>query len=275
MPQLINEPAKLLDNKQLGPRLYLMQLQAPAMAERLAPGQFIHVRIPGMPDHILRRPFSVYAWNANKGTLDILYQSVGFGTDHLAHLTPAQLGDDRIEIIGPIGNVWAPARDDDALECHRAMLVAGGAGAPALFMLASDLLQKGCEVDVVMGAATKDALVCKDRFENLLGKKVLAATDDGSFGRSGFCTSLVEEQLQKGSVDSGKPYDYVATCGPNPLMKIVAHLSENAQTYCEVSTEKRMACGIGACLSCVVDTVEGKKRSCVDGPIFDARKVVW
>ena len=73
----------------------------------------------------------------------------------------------------------------------------------------------------------------------------------------------------------GAPYDYVACCGPEPLMKIVAGMAAEAGVPCEVSLEKRMACGVGACLSCVVDTVDGKKRACVDGPVFDARKVVW
>ena len=275
MPQLINEAARLISNEKLGPRLYLMQLEAPALASCLAPGQFVHVRIPDMPDHILRRPFSVYAWDEDENTIDILYQSVGYGTDHLAELAPEQLGNKRLELIGPIGNTWAPSRAVSPYETQSALIVAGGAGAPALFMLTADLLSKGCEVDVVMGAATKDALVCKDRFEALLGKPVLAATDDGTFGHAGFCTTLVEEQLALARTGIGKPYDYVATCGPHPLMRIVSSLCCDAGVFCEVSTEKRMACGIGACLSCVVDTVDGKKRSCVDGPIFDSKKVLW
>ena len=77
------------------------------------------------------------------------------------------------------------------------------------------------------------------------------------------------------AANAGEPYDYLAVCGPEPLMKIVAGMAAEACVPCEVSLEKRMACGVGACLSCVVDTVDGKKRACVDGPVFDARKVVW
>ena len=86
--------------------------------------------------------------------------------------------------------------------------------------------------------------------------------------------SLVAEALAE-AAEAGEPYDYLAVCGPEPLMKIVAGMAAEAGVPCEVSMEKRMACGVGACLSCVVDTVDGKQRACVDGPVFDARKVVW
>lgn len=275
MTQLINEKVELVSNEQLGPRLYLMRVIAPEIANRLLPGQFVHMRIPGIPDHILRRPFSVYAWDTTTGIIDILYQVVGFGTDHMTTLTTQSTQATQIELIGPIGSAWGPAEQGSGVTCKNALIVGGGAGAPAVYMLAKTLLESGCNVDVVLGAATKDALVCLNRYEELLGKKVLAATDDGSFGRAGFCTSLVEECIKNGVGDNHAPYDYVATCGPNPLMHIVANLAADNDVYCEVSTERKMACGVGACLSCVVDTVDGKKRSCVDGPIFDARKVIW
>ena len=275
MSGLVNEKVKLISNVNVGPKLYLMRVEAPVIASKLLPGQFVHMRIPGMPDHILRRPFSVYAWDAESGIIDILYQTVGFGTDHLTTISPDGPYSGDIELIGPIGNVWGPANAELDINPHAALIVGGGAGAPAVFMLAKQLKESDCQVDVVLGAATKDALVCLHRYEDMLGARVLAATDDGTFGRAGFCTSLVEEQLQVGSVTNGAAYDYVATCGPNPLMKIVADLASDAGVYCEVSTERKMACGVGACLSCVVDTTEGKKRSCVDGPIFPAKKVIW
>lgn len=275
MASLVNEKARLISNEQLGPRLYLMRVHAPVISGKIAPGQFVHMRIPGMPDHVLRRPFSVYAWDQAAGIIDILYQVVGYGTDHMTELSPESPLAQSIELIGPIGNAWAPSTGGSAANVGNALIVGGGAGAPALFMLVKELIERDCNVDVVLGAATKDALVCLERYEKLLGRPVFAATDDGSFGRKGFCTSLVEERLEAGSSQNAKPYDYVATCGPNPLMRIVANLAENAGVFCEVSTERKMACGVGACLSCVIDTVDGKKRSCVDGPIFDSRKVVW
>lgn len=261
---LVNETARILSNKQVGPRLYLMALASPAIAGAIEPGQFVHMRVPRMEAHILRRPFSVYARDAQAGTLEVLYQVVGFGTDHMTRLAAGE----ECELIGPVGATWNPPADG------RCLLVGGGVGAAPLFMLCERICASDAAVDVVLGAQTASALVCRDRYAALLGGEPRCATDDGSYGRAGFCTSLVSEALAEAAA-AGAPYDYVAVCGPEPLMKIVAGLAADAGVRCEVSMEKRMACGIGACLSCVVDTVDGKKRACVDGPVFDARKVVW
>lgn len=261
---LINESVQVVSNQQVGPRLHLMVLDAPAIAAGIQPGQFVHMKVPRMEAHILRRPFSVYARDVKAGTIDILYQVVGFGTDHMTSLQPGE----ECELIGPVGAVWNPPAQG------RCLLVGGGVGAAPLFMLCESIVASEATVDVVLGAQTEAALVCRSRYTQLLGGEPRCATDDGTYGRAGFCTSLVQEALKQ-AADEGAPYDYVAVCGPEPLMKIVAGLAADAGVRCEVSMEKRMACGIGACLSCVVDTVEGKKRACVDGPVFDAGKVVW
>lgn len=276
---MVNERARILSNECVGPKLYVMTVSSPLIASAIEPGEFVHMKVPALEGHILRRPFSVYARDVEAGTLDILYQTVGEATRHMAALAPDPVsGREPVELIGPVGRAWAPPKD-----ARRALLVGGGAGAPAIFMLAESLMAAGVRTDVVLGAQTKDALVCRDRFDHLLASAQAAAlgcgqtrcaTDDGSFGRAGFCTSLVEEALSE-ACDEGRGYDYVATCGPEPLMRIVARMAAAADVFCEVSLEKRMACGVGACLSCVVDTVDGKRRSCVDGPVFDASKVVW
>lgn len=257
---LVNEVAPVVDNVKVGPRLYVMTVRAPKIASAIGPGQFVHMRVPGMDDHILRRPFSVYARDADAGTLDILYQTVGFGSRHMTELKAGA----ETELIGPVGHGWQ--RPDNA---RRVMLVAGGVGAAPLFMFAEDLLAHGAKVDVVLGAQTKDALVTRDRYAALLGCEPNCSTDDGSFGRHGFCTAAAEELLANGG------YDLVCACGPEPVMRITAGLARSAGVPCQVSLERRMACGVGACLSCVVDTVNGKRRACVDGPVFDASEVVW
>ena len=263
---LVNEQARLLKNECVGPNLYLMELESPRLATTIEPGQFVHMKVPRMEAHILRRPFSVYARNAQAGTLEILYQVVGFGSEHMTMLAP---GTEGVELIGPVGRTWQPPKN-----AKRALLVGGGVGVAPLFMLCESLVQAEVHTDVVLGAQTEKALTCRVRYEALLNAPPRCATDDGSFGREGFCTSLVEEALSQAEA-VGEPYDYVAVCGPEPLMKIVAGMADAAGVPCEISMEKRMACGVGACLSCVVDTVEGKQRACVDGPVFDARKVVW
>ena len=263
MAQLVNEHAHILKNEEVGPRLHVMKLRAPLIAAGIRPGQFVHMKVPGRNENILRRPFSVYARDKQEGTLDILYQEVGELTRYLPTLEGGT-----VEMIGPVGNTWNA-------DCTRALLVGGGVGAAPLFMLAEELRERGVPFDVVLGAQTKDALVARERYGDLIGCEPCCATDDGSYGRAGFCTSLVEERLAEGCRADGRPYDFLAVCGPEPLMKIVASMGADARVRTQVSLEERMACGIGACLSCVGDTTSGKKRSCVDGPIFEAEEVVW
>ncbi len=257
--KLIEERALVVSNEQVDKRLYFTVLESPQIAAALCPGQFVHMQIPGMPDKILRRPFSVYATDPGSGTLKILYQVVGSGTEVLSNVVAGA----HSSLIGPVGNTWTPPAG------ARALLVGGGVGAAPLFMLAQQLSEAGSGLCVVLGAQTKDALVAYDDYCALPGVRVVAATDDGSFGHAGFCTQPAQEAM-----DSGE-FDYVAACGPDPLIRIVAGMAADRSLPCQVSLERRMACGVGACLSCVVDTVHGKKRCCVDGPVFEASEVVW
>ena len=270
MGHLLDENGTILENRQAGPGLFLMALRSEKIAQAVLAGQFVHMRVPGMEGHILRRPFSVYAASPSTGTIEILYQTVGFGTRRMAALAPGEA----VDMIGPIGSTWRLAYG-----AGHALLVAGGVGAAPLFMLAEGLVAKGIPVTAVLGAQTKDALVCYGRYGALLsgqagqagpgGPALYAATDDGSLGHRGLCTDVAA-----GLLDAG-PYDYVAACGPEAMMRVVAGLAQKASVPCEVSLERRMACGIGACLSCVVETRGGMRRACVDGPVFDAREVVF
>ena len=267
---LVNERARIASNEEVGPRLHVMTLESPQIAKSIRCGQFIHMKVPDRNENILRRPFSVYARDAQAGTVDLLYQEVGELTSYMAKLKAGT-----VEMIGPIGNTWSGPERFERGDCSNALLVGGGVGSAPLFLMAQNLKELGCPFDVVLGAQTRDALVARSRYADLIGCEPCCSTDDGSYGRSGFCTTLVEERLQQGGISDSSPYDYVAVCGPEPLMKIASRMAREAGVYCEVSMEKRMACGIGACLSCVVDTAYGKKRSCVDGPIFNAEEVVW
>ena len=270
MGNLVNERASIISNECVYGPLNVMTLSSPVLATMMAPGQFVHMRIPGMDDHVLRRPFSVYAWDAVAGTLDILYQRVGYGSGHMVELCAG----DEVEMIGPVGNGWLSSLKSGTFE--HALLVGGGVGAAPLFGLCRKLTEDGIDVDVVLGAQTKDALVTIGRYADLLGREPFCSTDDGSYGFAGFATGLVEERLGRGSAKTGSPYDFVAVCGPAPLMRIVSGIVVERGISCEVSLERRMACGIGACLSCVCDTKsDGRKRVCVDGPVFDAREVIW
>ena len=256
---LFEESALVCANKQVGPGLFGIELESPRIARSLQPGQFVHLQVPGMPDKILRRPFSVFDTDPRAGTMLIIYQVVGAGTAVLSGVASGE----KTSLIGPVGNAWRPPPGVAAL------LVGGGVGAAPLFMLASRLSSEERRLRVVLGAQSAAALVTLDYYRSLGGVEVVCATDDGSYGHAGFCTEPAFDAL------ATKEFGYVAVCGPEPLMRIVSSEALASNIACQVSLERRMACGVGACLSCVVDTASGKKRCCIDGPIFDAGEVVW
>lgn len=251
-------------NRKEADSLLVMELRAPGLAREVRPGQFVHMEVPTLHSHILRRPFSIYDADREGGTVEILYQVVGEGTADMAKWRPGYL----TRMIGPIGAAWSPPAG-----AKRALLVGGGVGAAPLFMLCRQLLDAGVKVDVVLGAATADALVCRSRYEGACGCPPACSTDDGTFGEKGFATLLVEKALREAA--EGEPYGFAAVCGPEPLMRAASSMTLAAGVPTQVSMERRMACGIGACLSCVVETSSGRRRACVDGPVFDASEVVW
>jgi dihydroorotate dehydrogenase electron transfer subunit len=233
-------------------------LAAPGIAAAVRPGQFVHVALPEFEAHVLRRPFSVYAADPAAGTIDLVYQVVGEGTRRLS-----RAAEGRLSVLGPLG------RGFDVPEgASRLLLVGGGLGAAPLHLLAGVLAGDG--IDIVLGAQTATALIGLPDFTALLGPgHVHVTTDDGSAGVQGFTTVLAERLL------AAHPYDYVATCGPQPMQKAIARLAAAAGVTCDVSLERRMACGVGVCLSCVVDVTGGRARACVEGPVFRAAEVVW
>jgi dihydroorotate dehydrogenase electron transfer subunit len=237
--------------------IYRLRLEAPAIASSVRPGQFVHLRLPELEAHMLRRPLSVFDADPQNGTVDLLFQVIGEGTRHLSTLEPGT----RIDAIGPLGSGWNPPQD-----LGNVLLVAGGVGLAPLNMLARNLCTRS-EVFLVVGAQTGERLVLPSFKDWHL--TVAQTTDDGSVGSRGFVTDLARGLLEK------TRFGYIATCGPEPMQRIVASLAREFGVPCEVSLERRMACGIGACLSCVVQTTGGQKRACIDGPVFDAGEVVW
>lgn len=260
MSIVLDKKGKVLANTQLTERLWLVSIEVESLGAQLKPGQFVHMQIPGMEGHVLRRPFSVFYVSEDGASITILYQVVGFGSKHLTGIAPGT----EVDLMGPIGHGWqAP----DSVE--HALLVAGGVGGAPLFLHAQELVQRGVDVEVVLGAQNAQALVVEPKYTELLGHEPHIATDDGSRGHAGFCTEVVSQRIKE------KHFDYVACCGPEPMMRIVSGITLGAGISTYVSLEKRMACGIGACLSCIVETKQGRKRSCVDGPVFDASEVIW
>jgi dihydroorotate dehydrogenase electron transfer subunit len=251
------ESVTVIANERVAPGVGLVVLEAPRTAGAVQPGQFVHLRIAEGADFILRRPFSVF--RAGGGRLEILYQVVGRGTRVLADAEPGG----GMDLIGPLGNGWRIPEGT-----AHALVVAGGLGAAPMGMLVEELARRGVAVTLAQGAPTGERLLARELFEATC-RRVACATDDGSFGACGFVTDLSADLIER-----DRP-DVVYVCGPEAMERIVAAQAEAAGVPCQVSLERLMACGVGACLSCVVSTHHGRKRACVDGPVFDAADVLW
>jgi len=252
------ERVTVIANERVTEGVGLITLDAPRCAASVRPGQFVHLRVATSADTILRRPFSVH--RAHRERIEILYQVLGAGTLRLAE---KEAGDSSMDIIGPLGHGWS-LRPNTA----HALIVTGGLGAAPLGMLAEELAAAGVAVVVAMGAPSSERLVARDLFERV-ARRVEVATDDGSAGEHGLVTGLSSRLLAEES------FDVVYTCGPEAMQRVVVAQAIETGAECEVSLERLMACGIGACLSCVVTTRGERRRACVDGPVFDAREVVW
>ncbi|PKQ29992.1 MAG: dihydroorotate dehydrogenase electron transfer subunit [Actinobacteria bacterium HGW-Actinobacteria-10] len=251
------ENVTVFRNERIADGVGLLALHAPRCAREVRPGQFVHLRIASGTDFILRRPFSVH--RASGETIEILYQVLGTGTRAMSLLER----DATLDLIGPLGTGWSIAP-----RMEHALIVTGGLGAAPLGMLAEELSAAGVAITVAMGAPCAERLVAREVYD-AVARRVVIATDDGSSGERGFVTVLTMRLLATES------FDCVYVCGPEIMQRIVARQASAADVTCQVSLERLMACGIGACLSCVVSTRDGRKRACVDGPVFDAGDVLW
>ncbi len=252
--------AAILEQKPVSGGYCLLRLAAPELAAAAQPGQFVHLRIPGLETTALRRPFSIY--RAGAGELAILYKRVGRGTDVLATL-PAGT---RLSLMGPLGNGFPLAVGD-----RLPILVGGGYGVAPLVFLASRLPRKGV---VLLGGRRADDVLCIADFE-ALGWPVEVATQDGSLGTEGLVTDLLGRHLA-----AEAPPAELFACGPDGMLRAVGSRAIAAGCRGWLSLDHHMVCGIGACLACV-QRVRGADggihiaRVCKDGPIFEARDVVW
>jgi dihydroorotate dehydrogenase electron transfer subunit len=236
-------------------------LQAPVIAKAAKPGNFLMVKVTSGTEPFLRRPLSIHRVSAAQGAVELLYEVVGTGTEMLSQKKSGE----QVDVIGPMGNgfsIEARARHS------RVILVAGGMGVAPLVFLAQRL--KADRVTVLVGARSAAHILCASDFRKL-GCDVRISTDDGSSGFHGRVTGLLEEILI-GKAQTG-PVLY--GCGPKPMLKAMADVCRRYGTQAEISLESHMACGIGACLGCVVQTRGGFQRVCKEGPVFPAGELVW
>lgn len=260
---MISQQAPVTRCDRVAPGHHILELDCPQIAAIARPGQFVHVRVTGTFDPLLRRPISLLLCDKHRGHIQILVRTVGRGTDALGHVAPGNT----LDLLGPLGNGFPlPEAGQTPL------LVAGGVGVAPLTFLA-DVLQnspEGSYVRGLFGARNEDSLVCWEEFAGRC-EEFQAVTEDGSVGEQGIVTQYLPAQLDRGDVD------VVYTCGPRPMMAQVGRICEAAGVQCWASLEQFMGCGIGACLGCTIatHTEPPNRRVCKDGPVFDARTVDW
>ncbi|MBC2695234.1 MAG: dihydroorotate dehydrogenase electron transfer subunit [Desulfobacteraceae bacterium] len=258
------EKIKVLWNKKLAPFYYRIGFKSNKYSSA-KPGQFIMLRFADQINPLLRRPFSIHRLISRDGNivgLEALYKVVGKCTKKLSMCVEGDI----IDIIGPLGNSFTTSDN-----YNNVFIVAGGVGVAPMLFLAS-CLQQNTDVSkfsVFLGSRSKHDLLCKDDFSRL-GIKVLIATEDGSTGKKGFVTDILETSIKENHPD------IIYGCGPTAMLKALALISEMHSIPCRVSIETIMACGIGACLGCAVEskkTPEKYLHTCLNGPVFDTKEI--
>lgn len=236
------------------------------------PGQFAMLKAHGIHEPLLRRAMAFYrcAPAGEQFDVDFIYQILGRGTQELAKLEPG----DKVDFLGSLGNTY----DTHSVSGGEALLVAGGVGSPAVFMLAEELLKREIPTRLFLGGASHGDLCGLDDFTALLSKENIAcATVDGSYGEQGFVTAPLERHLK---ASAGKPV-MIYSCGPDPMLHAVAKLAGQYDVPAQLSLEAPMGCGFGVCVGCAVavkhDCPEGfvYKKVCTDGPVFWSKELHW
>jgi dihydroorotate dehydrogenase electron transfer subunit len=253
--------ARVIEQHPLSSDYFMLLLKAPEVTATARPGQFVHVRVTGLSDAALRRPFSIYG--ADQGVLALIYKTIGRGTEQMARLVAG----DTVSVIGPLGNGFP-------VDCGRRapILVAGGYGVAPLSFLARRLGRRGV---LLVGARRAEDILCASDFADLAWD-VRVATQDGSRGERGLVTDLLDVCLATSPAASAEIY----ACGPDGMLRAVGERAVAAGVRAWLSLDKHMVCGVGACLACVqrlrrADGSEWIGRVCHDGPVFEAREIVW
>ena len=240
----------------------LLTVSAPRGAvDRLEPGRFFNIvcRSPESLDPLLRRPYSVYRSDRTAASLTFLVRPFGRGSAWLSGRVPGEM----LGMLGPLGNSFTIPR-----RAQRLLMIGGGVGVAPLVMLSDEAVARGLDVVFIMGAATEAGLLAASELpENV---EYVVATDDGSRGHHGLATEVVGTYVQWA--------DQIFACGPEPMYRtlrtVIAPLRINRRPGVQVSVERGMACGLGACLGCVVETTHGMIASCVEGPVFNLDEVI-
>jgi dihydroorotate dehydrogenase electron transfer subunit len=247
---------RVVSNRPLNEEHYLLKLRSEDPLPEILPGQFAEVRIDGSDKVFLRRSISIHDIDSSQNTLDFLIKKVGTGTTHLSNIEPGKL----LSVIFPLGNGF------DLDVRGPVILIGGGCGVAPLMYLSKKLDEKGIKQEILLGARSKEGLMEVDAYASF--GKVHITTDDGSAGEKALIT---HHSIWKSIND----FERIYCCGPEVMMKAVAGLAHKNGVDCFVSLENTMACGIGACLCCVTETVRGNECVCTSGPVFNINDLKW
>ena len=253
---------KILEAKELTPNIYYMVVEAKRVARSCQPGQFVIVRTDERAERI---PLTICDYDREKGTVTIVFQVVGAGTEFMSHL---KTGDAFHDFVGPLGQPSELVHEDKKeLKKKKILFVAGGVGTAPVYPQVKWLHENGIDADVIVGAKTKSILILEKEMEAVAGR-LFVTTDDGSYGRSGMVTQTITDL-----VNEGNHYDVCIAIGPMIMMKFVCKLTKELNIPTVVSLNPIMVDGTGMCGACRV-TVGGEvKFACVDGPEFDGLQV--
>lgn len=253
---------KILEAKELAANIFYMVVEAKRVAKACMPGQFVIVRTNEDSERI---PLTICDYDREKGTVTIVFQIVGAGTQLMSSL---KAGDAFHDFVGPLGCPSEFVREDlDSLKKKKILFVAGGVGTAPVYPQVKWLCENGIQADVIVGAKTRELLILEEEMKAVSGE-LYVTTDDGSYGRSGMVTNTITEL-----VNAGKHYDVCVAIGPMIMMKFVCRLTKELGIPTIVSLNPIMVDGTGMCGACRVTVGDKVKFACVDGPEFDGHQV--
>lgn len=249
-----DETVIIEQNKKVNEKYYKLTFLSSRLTRGVQPGQFLHVKITPVSDPFLRRPFSYFRTVGNR--VEMLYEVLGRGTAILSHREPGS----ELRVMGPLGKPFT-----QKVKGRKRVLVAGGVGVPPLVFLA----EKTAADYLLIGTKSKAEVLPKRELAKV-NAKILHTTNDGSYGTKGYVTVLLEQLIHK----EGAENLYVQTCGPTVMMNAVMAMARRYGVPGEASMEENMACGVGTCLGCMINTDKGWVTCCTEGPVFNFNKLV-
>ncbi|HHO77281.1 MAG TPA: dihydroorotate dehydrogenase electron transfer subunit [Deltaproteobacteria bacterium] len=241
------------DNTRVAHDTFLLSLDCDLPVSR--PGQFVMLQVACGYEPFLRRPFAILGNQAR--TLEILYKIKGHGTRLLAEKRTG----DNVNVLGPLGKGFSVHDGEETI-----VYMAGGTGLPPILSLAENLRQG----ILILGVQSKDQIPLLSRISSLPGVELKLATIDGSCGRMGLATDVLDDVVcnVSGSVK-------IYACGPKGMLLATSECAKRIGAWCEVSLEEFMSCGFGVCTGCVVETTGGNRRVCREGPVFNAQEILF